>query len=249
MFMYIIGPLALIYFFYQMLVEKEKKARQQLLAALILIMFSILFFAIFEQAGGSLALFANNNLHRDLLFFSIDPNMVNNGANSLFVIAFSPLLGLVWLAMSKKKVEPNTVVKFGLGFLLLGVAYYIFFATRFFADASGKTSLGVFTLAYLAVTLGELCLSPIGLSMVTKLSPKRLGGMMMGLWFLASAYGQYLAGLLGAGMTAPDEKASLMDKLLAYTDGYKQLGIYALGAGVLLIVISPLVKKLMNGVK
>ncbi|MGJ1262058.1 peptide MFS transporter [Sphingobacterium spiritivorum] len=249
MFMYIIGPLALIYFFYQMLVEKQKKARQQLLAALILIMFSILFFAIFEQAGGSLALFANNNLHRDLLFFSIDPNMVNNGANSLFVIAFSPLLGLVWLAMSKKKVEPNTVVKFGLGFLLLGVAYYIFFATRFFADASGKTSLGVFTLAYLAVTLGELCLSPIGLSMVTKLSPKRLGGMMMGLWFLASAYGQYLAGLLGAGMTAPDEKASLMDKLLAYTDGYKQLGIYALGAGVLLIVISPLVKKLMNGVK
>ncbi|MEJ5055689.1 peptide MFS transporter [Sphingobacterium sp. MYb382] len=248
MFMYIIGPVALLYFFYMLFREKEKAVRQQLTAALALILFSILFFAIFEQAGGSLALFANNNLSHDLLFFSIDPNVVNNGANSLFVIVFSPLLGLLWLAMAKKKVEPNTVVKFGLGFLLLALGYYIFFNTRFFADADGKTSLGVFTLAYLAVTIGELCLSPIGLSMITKLSPRHLGGMMMGLWFLASAYGQYVAGLLGAGMSAPDEGASLLDKLLAYTAGYHQLAIYSLVAGVAIILLSPLIKKLMHGV-
>jgi len=248
MFMYIIGPVALLYFFYMLFREKEKAVRQQLTAALALILFSILFFAIFEQAGGSLALFANNNLSHDLLFFSIDPNVVNNGANSLFVIVFSPLLGLLWLAMAKKKVEPNTVVKFGLGFLLLALGYYIFFNTRFFADADGKTSLGVFTLAYLAVTVGELCLSPIGLSMITKLSPRHLGGMMMGLWFLASAYGQYVAGLLGAGMSAPDEGASLLDKLLAYTAGYHQLAIYSLVAGVAIILLSPLIKKLMHGV-
>lgn len=247
-FMYTIGPLALGYFVYQLVREKEKKVRQQLLSAMVLILFSILFFAIFEQAGGSLALFANNNLHTDLLFFNIDPNVVNNGANSLFVIIFSPLLGLLWLALSKRKIEPNTVIKFGLGFLLLAVAYYIFYSTRFFADEQGKTSLGVFTLAYLAVTLGELCLSPIGLSMITKLSPRHLGGMMMGLWFLASAYGQYVAGLLGAGMSSPDDSASLMDKLMAYTDGYHQLAIYALVAGLVMIVLSPLIKKLMNGV-
>ena len=248
MFMYTVGPLALLYFFLQLLREKESKVRQQLLAALVLIIFSILFFAIFEQAGGSLALFANDNLHSNLLFFHIDPNVVNNGANSLFVIVFSPLLGLLWLALAKKKLEPNTVIKFGLGFLLLALAYYIFFGTRFFADESGKTSLGVFTLAYLAVTLGELCLSPIGLSMITKLSPKHLGGMMMGLWFLASAYGQYVAGLLGAGMSSPDEHASLMDKLLGYTAGYQQLAWYSLAAGLLIILLSPVIKRLMNGV-
>lgn len=247
-FMYIIGPLALIYFFVQTSKEKESKAKQQLFAALILIVFSILFFAIFEQAGGSLALFANKNLHDDFFSLTIDPNVVNNGANSLFVIVLSPILGLLWLAMAKKRIEPNTVIKFALGFLLLGLAYYIFFATRFFVDENGKSSLEVFTLAYLAVTLGELCLSPIGLSMITKLSPKRLGGMMMGLWFLASAYGQYVAGLLGAGMSAPDEKASALDKLMAYTGGYQQLAIYSLVAGVILIVLSPFIKKLMNGV-
>jgi len=248
LFMYVVGPLALLYFLYQLLREKEAKVRQQLTAALVLILFSILFFAIFEQAGGSLALFANENLHSNLLFFNVDPNVVNNGANSLFVIIFSPLLGIVWLVLAKKKLEPNTVIKFGLGFLFLGLGYYIFFGTRFFADDSGKTSLGVFTIAYLAVTIGELCLSPIGLSMITKLSPKHLGGMMMGLWFLASAYGQYVAGLLGAGMSSPDEKASLLDKLLAYTDGYQQLAWYSLIAGVLLIVLAPAVKRLMHGV-
>lgn len=248
MFMYTIGPLALGYFFYQLVREKDAKVKQQLIAALLLILFSILFFAIFEQAGGSLALFANNNLSNSLLFFNIDPNVVNNGANSLFVIIFSPLLGLLWLALAKKKLEPNTVVKFGLGFLFLGLGYYIFFGTRFFADASGKTSLGVFTLAYLAVTVGELCLSPIGLSMITKLSPRHLGGMMMGLWFLASAYGQYVAGLLGAGMSSPDDQASLLDKLIAYTAGYQQLAWYSLAAGLLIIVLAPIVKRLMHGV-
>lgn len=247
-FMYIIGPLALVYFFVQMNKEKDNKSKQQLIAALILIVFSILFFAIFEQAGGSLALFANKNLHENLFFFNIDPNVVNNGANSLFVIIFSPILGLLWLVMAKKKIEPNTVIKFALGFIFLGLAYYIFFSTRFFADENGKTSLEVFTLAYLAVTIGELCLSPIGLSMITKLSPKRLGGMMMGLWFLASAYGQYVAGLLGAGMSVPDDNASALDKLIAYTGGYQQLAIYSLIAGVILIILSPMIKKLMNGV-
>lgn len=248
LFMYVIGPIALLFFFYQLFKEKDKVVKQKLIAAMILILFSILFFAIFEQAGGSLALFANSNLHHDLLFFKIDPNVVNNGANSFFVITLSPLLGVLWLALAKRKTEPNTVIKFGLGFLFLGLAYYIFFSTRFFADADGKTSLGVFTLAYLAVTVGELCLSPIGLSMITKLSPKHLGGMMMGLWFLASAYGQYVAGLLGAGMSSPEENATLLDKLMAYTDGYQQLAIYSLIAGVFIIIISPYIKKLMHGV-
>lgn len=151
--------------------------------------------------------------------------------------------------MSKRNKEPNTVVKFGLGFLFLGLAFYTFYATRFFANLNGVTSLEVFTIAYFVITFGELCLSPIGLSIMTKLSPQPLQGVMMGMWFLASAYGQYVAGILGAGMTVPGESASLMDKLNSYTDGYQQLGIYALICGVLLIIISPFVRRLMGDVK
>lgn len=248
-FMYIIGPCTLIYIFYEM-TKYSAAERKKLAAALVFIIFSILFWAFFEQSGGSLSLFAANNLN-DKLFgvIKLDPNGVNNAANSLFVIIFAPLLGLIWLSSSKKKLEPNTVVKFGLGFIFLALAFFIFYYTRFFADANGMTSLDIFTLAYFVITFGELCLSPIGLSIMTKLSPKPLQGVMMGMWFLASAYGQYVAGILGAGMSQANENASKLEKLNAYTEGYKQLGIYALIAGVVLIAISPIVRKLMQEVK
>jgi len=249
LFMFIVGPLAILYFIVQLVKIESSAGKQKFIAAFIMIIFSILFFAIFEQAGGSLALFANSNITPSLFGMKLDPNIVNNSANSLYVIAFAPLLGLVWIWMAKRKIEPNTVVKFGLAFLLLAAAYYIFYALRFFANEDGMTSLEIFALAYFVVTIAELCLSPIGLSMVTKLSPKHLAGMMMGLWFLASAYGQYLAGILGAGMSDPDPNASLVDKLMAYTDGYNQLAIYSLIAGILLIVVSPLIRKLMHEVK
>lgn len=248
-FMYIIGPCTLIYLFYEMS-KYSASERKKLLAALIFIIFSILFWAFFEQSGGSLSLFAAKNLDNKLLgVITLDPNGVNNAANSLFVIIFAPIVGLIWLGMAKKKIEPNTVVKFGLGFLFLAGAFYVFYATRFFATMQGIANLDVFTLAYLIITFGELCLSPIGLSIMTKLSPKALQGVMMGMWFLASAYGQYVAGILGAGLSKAGDNDSLYQKLLTYTEGYKQLAIYALIAGIVLIIISPLVKKLMQEVK
>lgn len=246
-FMYIVGPLTILYVFYEM-TKYNSVDRQKLMAALIFIIFSIVFWAFFEQAGGSLSLFARYNVKHHVLGIPMDPNEINNSANSLFVILLSPIAGLIWLWLNKRKMEPNTVVKFGLGFLFLSLAFYVFYSTRFFADASGMTSLNVFTLAYLVITFGELCLSPIGLSIMTKLSPKPLHGVMMGMWFLASAYGQYVAGILGAGMATADEHASLATKLLAYTDGYKHLSWFALGAGIVMLVISPLVRKLMHEV-
>ncbi len=248
-FMYTIGPVTLIYLFYEM-AKLNGAERNKMIAALVFIIFSVLFWAFFEQSGGSLSLFALNNLKHSLLGIDgVDPNVINNTVNSLFVIIFSIIFGLLWIWMAKKKIEPNSVVKFGLGFLFLGGAFYVFYATRFFADENGMTSLNVFTLGYLVITFGELCLSPIGLSLMTKLSPKKLWGVMMGMWFLASAYGQYVAGLLGAGIADAGENASNAEKLVTYTDGYKQLGIYALIAGVILLVISPVVRKLMKEVK
>jgi proton-dependent oligopeptide transporter, POT family len=247
-FMYIIGPCTLVYLIYEMM-KYSAAERKKLLAAMVFIIFSILFWAFFEQSGGSLSLFAANNLNDTVLGIHLDPNGVNNASNSLFVIIFAPILGLIWIAMNKKKIEPNTVIKFGLGFIFLSLAFYIFYATRFFANEQGITSLDVFTVAYFVITIGELCLSPIGLSIMTKLSPKPLQGVMMGMWFLASAYGQYVAGILGAGMATADDNAPLTEKLIAYTDGYKQLAIYALISGIVLIIISPLVRKLMQEIK
>jgi POT family proton-dependent oligopeptide transporter len=246
--MYAIGPVALVYLGWEM-TRFSGSERKKLIAAMVFILFSIIFWAFFEQSGGSLSLFAANNLDQDVFGIPLDPNGVNNAANSLFVIIFSPLLGLVWVALAKKKLEPDTVVKFGLGFLFLAGAFWLFYATRFFANEQGITSLELFTLAYLVITFGELCLSPIGLSIMTKLSPRPLQGVMMGMWFLASAYGQYVAGLLGAGMTSPAENATAMDKLVSYTQGYRQLSLYALVAGVVLIAIAPGVRKLMGEVK
>ncbi len=247
-FMYIIGPCTLLYVFYEM-TKYSVAERKKLVAALVFIIFSILFWAIYEQSGGSLAIFAEHNLHDTMAGIHFEPNGVNNSANALFVIVFAPLVGILWVWLSKRKAEPNTIIKFGLGFILLAAAYYVFYATRFFADEGGKTSLSVFTVAYFVITFGELCLSPIGLSIMTKLSPQKLQGVMMGMWFLASAYGQYVAGILGAGMVSPNENASLSEKLISYTSGYYQLAIYALVSGVVLIAISPMVRKLMGEVK
>lgn len=247
-FMMIIGPASVVYLFYEMknFTATENK---KLLAALVFIVFSIFFWAFFEQSGGSLSLFASGNLHNTVLGVKLDPNGVNNSANSLFVIVFAALVGMVWIWMAKKKIEPNTVVKFGLAFLFLAGGFWVFYYTKFFADTAGKTSLDLFTFGWFVITFGELCLSPIGMSAMTKLSPQKTQAVIMGMWFLASAYGQYFAGLLGANIAEASEHASNLEKLNVYADGYLQLGIYALIAGVLLVLISPLVKKLMQEVK
>ncbi len=249
MFMYIIGPLALIYFLVEMIVNYSWAENKKLIAAMIFIIFSIFFWAFFEQSGGSLSFFAADNLDKNLVGLELDPNGVNNSANSLFVIAFAALLGILWIWMNKKKVEPNTTVKFGLAFLFLAGGFYVFYYTKFFASAEGITSLNIFTLGWLVITFGELCLSPIGMSVMTKLSPQKLQAGMMGMWFLASAYGQYFAGILGANIAEASENSTNLEKLNVYADGYKQLALYALIAGVILLLISPLVKKLMGSVK
>ena len=248
LFMYIIGPCSILYLAYEMRAFSIKE-NKKLMAAMVFILFSIVFWVFFEQSGGSLSLFAANNLDNTLAGVTVDPNGINNSANSFFVIVFAALVGMVWLWMAKRKIEPNTVVKFGLAFLFLAGGFYVFYYTKFFADANGVTSLDLFTFGWFIITFGELCLSPIGMSIMTKLSPQKLQAVMMGMWFLASAYGQYFAGLLGANIAKASENASNADKLNVYADGYQQLALYAVVAGAVLIIISPWVKKLMQDVK
>lgn len=247
-FMMFIGPASILYLLYEMKnfsISENKK----LLAALVFIIFSIFFWAFFEQSGGSLSLFAANNLNNTIAGVELSPNGVNNSANSLFVIGFAALVGMVWLWMAKKKIEPNTIIKFGLAFLFLAGGFWVFYYTKFFAGPDGKTSLDLFTFGWFVITFGELCLSPIGMSAMTKLSPQKTQAVIMGMWFLASAYGQYFAGILGANIASASKNMTNLEKLNTYADGYEQLAIYALIAGIVLIVISPLVKKLMQEVK
>ncbi|KAF2329719.1 peptide MFS transporter [Flavobacterium ginsenosidimutans] len=248
-FMYTIGIIAVTYFSYELIKLGDIKLQKKLFAAFLFVFFYLLFNAIYEQSGGSLSLFAKDNLDSKLLFFTIDPNIINNSSNTFFVVVLSPLIGLLWIWMGKRKIEPNTLIKFGIGFLFLAASFYIFYLTRFFANAKGIASLNVFTFAYLVTTIGELCLGPIGMSIITKLSPKRLFGMMMGLWFLAAAFGQLFAGKLGAEISRSNTGDTLLSKLQSYTEGYYQLAIYSLVAGVVLIALSPVIKKLMQEVK
>ena len=247
-FMYTIGPLTITYLVYE-LIKLPINERKKMYAALAFVFFSIFFWAFFEQSGGSLSLFAAHNLSNDIGGIHLDPNGVNNSSNSLFVIAFAGLLGMFWLWLQSKKIEPNSVVKFGIAFLFLAFGFYIFYYLKNLANDSGITSLGWFAFGWFIITFGELCLSPIGMSLMTKLSPKKLQGVMMGMWFLASAYGQYVAGILGANIATDSKNMSNLQSLNIYCEGYKQLAIYALLFGVTIIAISPLLRKWMREVK
>lgn len=235
------------YIVYQVRTATKEEGRKLTVAG-ILILFSVVFWSFFEQGGGSLNFFAVGNVESN----GLNMTSVNNSINALWVVVLAPIVGLFWLYLNKKNKEPNMIVKFGYGFLFLGLGFLIFYSSKLFSTVGGMTPLWTFVTAYLVVTLGELCLSPIGLSMVTKLSPVRLHGVMMGTWFLASAYGQYGAGLIGAALAKGDstiENPSNYQKLMQYTSGYQSIGFIALISGLLLILISPQLKKMMGGVK
>ena len=233
------------YVVYQINIATKEEGRKLIVAG-ILILFSVIFWSFFEQGGGSLNFFAVGNVKSH----GLNMTQVNNTINGLWVVIFAPIIGLLWLFLNKKKKEPNTIVKFGYGFIFLGLGFLIFYGSKFLATEGGMTPLWTFLAAYLVISIGELCLSPIGLSMITKLSPTRLHGVMMGTWFLASAYGQYGAGLIGATLAKGDksiENPSNFQKLMQYVDGYELIGYVALGSGIVLIAISPLLLKIMKG--
>ena len=235
------------YIIYQIRTATKEEGRKLTVAG-ILILFSVVFWSFFEQGGGSLNFFAVGNVESN----GLNMTSVNNSINALWVVLLAPIIGLFWLYLNKKNKEPNMIVKFGYGFIFLGLGFLIFYSSKFFANPNGITPIWTFIFAYLIVTLGELCLSPIGLSMVTKLSPTRLHGVMMGTWFLASAYGQYGAGLIGATLAKGDnsiENPTNYQKLMQYTSGYESIGYIALISGVILILISPQLKKMMGGVR
>ena len=230
--------------------QKGREAFFKMIAALVLITYSIFFWAFYEQGGGSLNLFTDRNVNLNFLGHTLSAAALNNSINGVMIVALSPIFGILWIWMARMKKEPNSAVKFAIGLAQLGFGFYMMAYGAHFANSAGRIPLLIYALGYLFMTTGELCLSPIGLSVITKLSPTGIVGFMMGVWFLASAYGQYLAGYIGSLMSIPDESAGThinsLQTLNIYSDGYGKIAIISVICGITLLLLSIWIKKCME---
>jgi POT family proton-dependent oligopeptide transporter len=179
--------------------------------------------------------------------------MVNNAINPYWIVLLSPIFAAMWQYLGKRNMEPNDPIKFGLAFLQVALGFFVFVLGGKAAGSSGMVPLFYFVVGYLFLSTAELCISPIGLSMVTKLSPKHIVAMMMGTWFLASAFGQFFAGKIGVMMAIPTENGlssiPASESLAVYSGVFMKIVYICIVGGCLIILSSPLIKKWMHGVK
>ena len=243
------------------LLKCAPEERDRLIVVGILILFSLIFWALFEQAGSSLNILTDRGVDRVIFGWEVPASMFQS-LNAGFIFTIAPLFALLWIYLAKKNMEPSTPIKFSIGIVLVGLG---FLALVYGMSSSEGLQTGVIwiVLIYLLHTLGELCLSPVGLSSVTKLSPQRIVGFMMGMWFFASAAGNYVASLIAKG-TAGDPVMLIAEKIYlqvmflpgdtftinqknGFMDVYTDVGLIAIGCGIFLAIITPLLRKLMHG--
>ncbi len=224
-------------------VRNGGEARDKVIAMLIIFAFNILFWMFFEQAGSSFNFLAENIVDRNLGGWEF-PTAWFQSVNSIAIIVLAPIIAWIWVKMGRR--NPSIPRKFGLGLLFNGLAFLLLmFALSSLIDpGSFKIPFWTLFMVYVIQSVGELCLSPIGLSMVTKLAPVRLVGLGMGGWFLSTGIGNNLSGIF-AGHVSGEGGMTAASALSGYTFGFWAL----LGAGVVLFLIAPLVQKLMHGVK
>ena len=223
--------------------------RDRLIVVGILILFSLIFWALFEQAGSSLNILTDRGVNRVIFGWEVPASMFQS-LNAGFIFTIAPLFAMLWIALAKRNMEPSTPIKFSIGIIFVGLG---FLALVYGMRSSEGLQTGVFwiILIYLLHTLGELCLSPVGLSSVTKLSPQRIVGFMMGMWFFASAAGNYVAGLIARATSSESSGVSgevyNLAQKQSFIDVYTDVGLMAIGCGIVLALITPLLKKLMHG--
>jgi POT family proton-dependent oligopeptide transporter len=223
-------------------IRESAVSRDKVIAMLIILAFNVFFWCFFEQAGSSFTFLADKIVNRDLGFMEF-PNAWFQSVNSVAIIVLAPILAWIWVKMGKA--NPTIPRKFSLGLIFNGLAFaLLMFALSTLVDGAGKIPFWTLFAVYWIQSIGELCLSPIGLSMTTKLAPGRLSGFAMGAWFLSIAIGNNLAGLF-AGEASGEGGMTVTSAYGAYSQGFWILII----AGALLFLIAPLVNKLMHGVK
>jgi len=211
--------------------EWTPEERKRLIVIGVLFLAASLFWSVFEQAGSTLNLFADRNTYNN--FFGLDfPSSWFQSMNSFFLILFAPVIAWVWVRMAAKGTEPSSPTKFGWGLVFVGLGFLILIPP---ASAEGQLASPLWlTATYFLHTVGELVLSPVGLSAMTVLAPPRIGGLMMGVWFLATSVGNFIGG-----------RVSGLYESFALPTLFGAVAGFAIAAGVLLLILSPSMRRLM----
>ncbi|MGE5722064.1 MAG: peptide MFS transporter, partial [Sphingomonadales bacterium] len=224
---------------------------QMMLAAMILIVFNVVFWTLFEQAGSSLTLFADRNTDLSVFgWFTMSAGQTQF-FNAFFIVALAPLFSFMWNAMARSGLEPTIPIKFAVALMGVGAGFLFLVWGAAFAGPDFRVTVWWLAGLYLIHSMAELCISPVGLSMITKLSIARVVGLMMGVWFLSISVAQYVAGVVAqvaSVETVGGEVTNLKVSLDTYVGVFWKIGLVSLGIGVVLLVVSPLIKKWMHGV-
>ncbi|MEZ5708336.1 MAG: peptide MFS transporter [Blastomonas sp.] len=233
------GLILVAYVIFTAVVKLEPHDRDRIFAAMFLIFGSILFWALFEQAGSSLNLFTDRHVDRGGV-----PASVFQSINAIYIVLLGPVFAGLWTWLGRRGMEPSAPAKFGLGLMQLGAGFLVLVAGAAMGNGALVPVIFIF-LIYLLHTTGELCLSPVGLSAMNRLAPAHMASLIMGTWFFASATGNFAAGLIAAatGSEAASGEGAGKEVVLGV---YSQIGWIAVLVGVAVIIVSPLIKKLMH---
>jgi len=237
----IFGAALVLYVIVTAVTRLQPHDRDRIFAALFLIFGSILFWALFEQAGSSLNLFTDR--HVDRTFFGLEvPASVFQSINAIYIVLLAPVFASLWTLLGRRGLEPSVTVKFALGLAQLGLGFLVLVAG---AGSDGLTPVLFIFLIYLLHTTGELCLSPVGLSAMNRLAPAHMASLIMGTWFFASATGNFAAGLIAAATGAESASGEGAGKQVVL-DVYTTVGWVAIGTAVAVALVSPLISRLMH---
>ncbi|KPF87778.1 MAG: peptide MFS transporter [Sphingomonadales bacterium] len=230
----------------------DRREFEMMVAAIVLITFNTVFWTLFEQAGSSLTLFADRNTDMSVFgLFSITAGQTQF-FNAFFIVVLAPLFSMLWGALARRGLEPGIPVKFGVALVGVGAGFLFLVWGAQFADANYKVGLWWLAGLYMIHSMAELCISPVGLSMVTKLSIARIVGLMMGTWFLSIAVAQYVAGVVAqfaSVETVGGEVTNLKVSLDTYVGVFQTIGEVSAVIGLVLLALSVPLKRLMHGVK
>ncbi len=233
-------------------INGERREFQMMLAAMVLIVFNVVFWTLFEQAGSSLTLFADRNTDLSVFgLFSISAGQTQF-FNAFFIVALAPVMSILWTKLAARGLEPSIPVKFGIALIGVGVGFLFLVWGASMVGPSFKVAIWWLAGLYFIHSFAELCISPVGLSMITKLSIARVVGLMMGVWFLSISVAQYVAGVVAqvaSVETVGGQVTNLKVSLDTYAGVFWTIGLVSAGIGVVLLLISPLIKKWMHGVQ
>ena len=247
-----IGSAAVLAYIVVNMFQSSKEEAGRLVLALILILASVVFWTLFEQAGSSLSLFTAGNVELPSNgFWSINAPQTQS-FNAGFILIFAPIFAILWAKLGQRNMDPSAPMKFAIALVQVGLGFLILVFGAKFANAEARVPMIFLALAYLLHTTGELCISPVGLSWMTKLSTPKLVSTLMATWFLGSSGAQFLGGII-AQYTATETIAGQVTdpaKALATSiDVFNTIGWWAIGIGIVMALASPLLKKLAFGVK